>query len=353
MERQDVYIFNPENDLALAHGGDNYTAPPQACALRHNLQLLPAWLAPSGSRVVVDGNLTAANRWLTGHGLGVKAIGVDDIAALGPCHYHPWGWRRAMRRTLEKWGARKEDLPTDSQLEAVRCLSHRRTTIAMHHAIASQLGVAPCPVPVELDSMDGVREFVARHPGCYLKIPLSGSGRGVYRVLNGAEDDPYLWPWAEGALRRQGSLLAEVGLHRTMDMAMEFECGNDGVTVMGYSVFENDAHNQYARCLVDSNLHLRAHIGQQFPDFGRMEQAVTQAVAQLIAPHYRGPLGIDMLLYLRGDGTTGINPCVEVNVRHTMGMVAVALGERHGKRGWFSFTPKNTHTSKETTTFTI
>ena len=43
-----IFIFNPENDLALANGGPNYTAPPFAQQLRRDLQLLPAWYAPAG-----------------------------------------------------------------------------------------------------------------------------------------------------------------------------------------------------------------------------------------------------------------------------------------------------------------
>ena len=31
-----------------------------------------------------------------------------------------------------------------------------------------------------------------------------------------------------------------------------------------------------------------------------------------------------------------LNPCVEVNLRMTMGMVTAAMGSRHGLRGQFS-----------------
>ena len=40
------------------------------------------------------------------------------------------------------------------------------------------------------------------------------------------------------------------------------------------------------------------------------------AIAEVVAPGYSGPLGIDMLA--TGDGR--INPCVEMNLRMTMGM---------------------------------
>ncbi|MBO6249741.1 MAG: hypothetical protein J6N71_00135 [Muribaculaceae bacterium] len=352
MERQDVYIFNPENDLALAHGGENYTAPPQARRLRRDLQLLPAWLARPGSAVVVDDDAQLAQQWLAGQGLQVDAVTPAGIASLGPCRFIPWGWSRAMRRTLEKWGASDDDLPGLAQLDAWRALAHRRSTISMHHAIARELGFTPVTAPVELHSLDDVRHFAREHAGCYLKMPFSGSGRGVYRVLADGSNDPHLWQWAEGALHRQGSLMAEQGLDRTLDCAVELHCRESRVVVTGLSVFSTDRHCQYAGGRVDTYQRLLALIEEKYPSFGHVMEAVTRAATHLIAPHYNGPLGVDMLLYRRDDGTTGINPCVELNLRHTMGMVTAALAARHGMRGTFvlnadtqgrPLTPPGTH----------
>ncbi|MBR5101650.1 MAG: hypothetical protein IK092_00820, partial [Muribaculaceae bacterium] len=61
---------------------------------------------------------------------------------------------------------------------------------------------------------------------------------------------------------------------------------------------------------------------------------VVEAVNELIAPHYTGALGIDMLAY-RDSGCVVTVPCVEVNLRHTMGHVTCALAARHGLRGTF------------------
>jgi hypothetical protein len=60
------------------------------------------------------------------------------------------------------------------------------------------------------------------------------------------------------------------------------------------------------------------------------------AIDDLIAPHYNGYLGIDMMLYWDENGKIALNPCVEVNLRMTMGMVTAAMGSRHGLHGNFS-----------------
>ena len=60
------------------------------------------------------------------------------------------------------------------------------------------------------------------------------------------------------------------------------------------------------------------------------------AIDDLIAPHYDGPVGIDMMLYWDENGRIALNPCVEVNLRMTMGMVTAAMGSRHDLHGNFS-----------------
>ena len=38
-----LYLFNPENDLAIAFGGENYTPPPAAQLIGKELSALPEW----------------------------------------------------------------------------------------------------------------------------------------------------------------------------------------------------------------------------------------------------------------------------------------------------------------------
>jgi hypothetical protein len=73
-----------------------------------------------------------------------------------------------------------------------------------------------------------------------------------------------------------------------------------------------------------------------YPDLGPVIDQVLMAIDDLIAPHYNGYLGIDMMLYWDENGKIALNPCVEVNLRMTMGMVTAAMGSRHGLRGDFS-----------------
>ena len=46
-----LYLFNPENDLALANGGKNYTPPPLARTIARDLSTLPLWYATEGENM--------------------------------------------------------------------------------------------------------------------------------------------------------------------------------------------------------------------------------------------------------------------------------------------------------------
>ena len=48
-----LYLFNPENDMALASGSPYYMAPASAKKMASDLGTLPAWYAEAGSRVLV------------------------------------------------------------------------------------------------------------------------------------------------------------------------------------------------------------------------------------------------------------------------------------------------------------
>lgn len=332
---KDVYLFNPEHDLALAHGAHNYTAPPFARQFRYDLRLLPSWVAPAGSYIAIpdDCPIEGDRRWLHDHHLDILPVPISQIGDLGHCRIHPWGWDATVRHQLLQAGVSSDYLPTDEQLDWIRCLSHRRTSIAIHQA----LGCALSPYPVELTTVDEVTAFMRQHPGCYLKMPWSGSGKGIYRVIDPTGDN-HVPRWIEGALHRQGSLLCEVRLDRIQDFAIECMCRDGKTMFMGYSVFDSDFHSQFGSGRVAPMEELHEMLLDMYPDLDPVVGQVLMAIDDLIAPHYDGYLGIDMMLYRDKSGKIALNPCVEVNLRMTMGMVTAAMGSRHGLRGSFSVT---------------
>lgn len=347
---KEVYIFNPQNDLALASGGTNYVAPPFAMQMAHDLAVLPAFIAPPGSLLITDSDLDS--EWLehlnTTFDLDIHAIKREKIRHLSDYSISPWGWSLDMRRRLIKWGASSNVVPSKEEIEYLRGLSHRRVSVLIHLRLQELLGRALCPAPVELSLTEDILDFVKQHRQCFIKTPWSSSGRGIYHTTSGISTE--LEQWCKGATKRQGSVLCEVALDKVMDFAVEFQCRQGKAEAKGFSVFVTDSHSQYSHGIVAQTNTLKEKITNLYPDIDEVVEALTQVLDELVAPHYNGWTGVDMLLFKgedwngKNEEITGINPCVELNLRPTMGAITSVIGDTlisPGKTATFRIEQRN------------
>ena len=334
----EIYLFNPEHDLALANGTPLYTPTPTAKALRRDLRLLPMWYAPAGSYVLGE---EEDREWLARmdreHGLGVELVTKKELRGMSDAVIRPWGWNHALRKELIKAGLAESCLKTPEELDKIRELSHRRLTVKFHQRLREMPGIGEMPPePIEATTIDEVRQYVNSHPYCFIKKPYSGSGRGVYRTYEGFNRP--MEQWCVGALREQGSVMCEPGYGKMMDFAVEYDCRNGKPNLIGLSVFMTDMHNQYKRGFVAHDRLLQALIMRQEVEVAAAIVATQKPVAEELCPYYDGYVGVDMMLY--ADQTTGltkVNPCVEVNVRATMGVVTCGLAEKFKVRDMREF----------------
>ncbi len=319
--------------MALACGRDNYNAPGWAMQFRRDLEVLPAYIASPSSLLLVH-DAVAVQPWLVEHGLDVEAIEPTQLRQLHDVQVMPWGWSEPLCKQLTLMGLRRSELPSQEAIATVSRLAHRRTSIDIHHAIAREMNRQFSPIPVEIDDAQAVVQWAHNHPGCYVKTPWSGSGRGIYRATEPGTAE--FERWCRGAIARQGSVLCEVALPRVLDFALEFRVDGQ-CEFQGYSVFTSDGQNQYGRGIVDTRDALRDLIAAQYPAIDQLTHAMTRVIDHLITPYYKGYLGVDMLLYRTAQGTIDVDPCVELNLRCTMGLVTAALGTSH--HGHFTILP--------------
>lgn len=114
--------------------------------------------------------------------------------------------------------------------------------------------------------------------------------------------------------------MMEKAYDRKLDFATEWLCENGEVRFIGYSVFNVSRRGKYHGNITENQTSLRNIIedkaGQSLSTTVECQRG---AITTLIAPDYDGPVGIDMLVTASG----AINPCVEINLRHTMGMAGI------------------------------
>ena len=316
-----IFVFNPEHDLALANGDRHYIPPRNIREMAHDLApLMEEALACS---VVGEG------------------VSDADVAPL------PWGWDFAVNERFRRMGIPAALLPSDAALTALCRRSERATA---HHLLSAFRSEHPDEAyvgeSVMLSSADDIAPYAERYGHILLKAPLSGSGKGLRHVgfnENDNEDEDCrpdeklasslkkVESWASALIQRHGYLTAEPFYTKVTDFAMEFCVSNEACHFIGYSLFITDHHGRYieSRLLSDEAIE------------GVLTQYVTSvslhAVRHWIMTHWDAivptewntalhPLyfGIDMMI-VEGDAGYQLHPCIEVNLRLNMGIIAHEL----------------------------
>ncbi len=322
-----VFVFNPENDLALAAGSPHFTPPAAALHLASAGALLPLWYAGYGDFVLArDADISWIDK--VGGMFGFGACVVSDVP-VDAVDFRPWGWSGYIRRKLMLSGAPDCCLPDDERLEYIRKYSHRYTSVLMHRAVSRLTLPYPLPPePLMVRDVAVIVDLIERGVCLFVKSPLSGSGRGILDSCSAPLRQ--IVRLASGVIKRQGAVLVERRLNKISDFAMLYDYYGGHARFVGYSSFFNAGYSTYSGNMLMSDEMLRSHIVSsgipaEWLDVTR--DAVSCALESVFGDRYDGPLGVDMMVYDR-NGTPCIAPCVEVNVRMTMGRVAHTLASR-------------------------
>lgn len=336
-----LHIFNPEHDLAMASHLANFTAPHAGRALRADLCFLPGLWAEEGDAVLVDDAdyaakafrrfLTAARlrrpmpQWLTKQELAHSDISVVE----------PWGWDKAIRFQLERNGVKSSVLPSPDEIEVIRNLSHRRVAAETLRNIQME---GTTGESFECSTSDEIWEIINSYGQVVLKAPWSSSGRGIRFVdvmgKKEKEQAQNVRGWVKNTLQVQGSIMVEPYYNMVKDFAMEFYSDGMGqIDYLGLSLFHT-ANGAYTGNILATEEEKKEILSHYISiDLVENIKVNVQAVlGQLFRDKYCGPFGIDMMVVASRPQKTGrgpednlLHPCVEINLRRTMGHVALCL----------------------------
>lgn len=305
-------IFNPENDLALASGLEHFTPPKAAVELARKEALLPLWWAEPGDLILAPPQMAPQAESLK------KQYGLHGTVTtdLSPCtEAMPWGWSMHVRRKLINAGMSDTLLPSPSQIETIRALSHRRSTIAIHNS----LGTPNHLIPIEAFSIEQVRQAIAAFGRAMIKLPWSCSGRGVFSNISLKSEE--LERRLKGAINRQGSVIIEPLYEPVAECsALYYADGNGSVSLRGFSAFRSTPSGAYLENVIAPQPQIMAYCGR---DAVAAATTLVPILGKLINGNYKGWLGVDMLRHSKG-----LNPCMELNLRITMGVVALLKSEK-------------------------
>lgn len=336
-----LFLFNPENDIALAKGLSRFTPPKQARLLHDNCAEISFWLGEEDDLFLVPlERLDSIHRWIDT--LGVQ--GPQPIITArenGITSLSPWGWSEHAATQFDEAEVPEKILQSyRPMISKCREMSHRRQSRQLLELMKADGINVKFPLPEEIDSFEAFEDVVRRMGKVYIKAPWSSSGRGVFQ----ADFNSYMSvrKRVEAIIASQGSVMVEKSLDKILDFAMLFSIENGNASFAGYSLFNNSGGTRYRGNMIASDDMILSHINRfiSFEEVLRIKEGVRHSLQQLIGMDYSGPVGVDMLIFKNGVGSVAVNPCVEINLRYTMGFVASGIFRKLHKTGWFSVRPQ-------------
>ena len=330
-----LHIFNPEHDMALAAHLAHFTAPHAGRQLRHDLGFLPTLWAEADDWILVD-DLEAANESMRRVRIDLKGrlVEPDELKRLmahfshdEPLEVSPWGWDLALRQQLVEMNVPVNMLPSNGVLNVIRTVSNRGWA-AVHllprlRDIEGTVGAAEA-----LEDEAEAERTVLRMGRSVMKAPWSSSGRGI-RYVEAGTLTPQLKGWMTNVVARQGSVMVEPYYNKVIDFGMEYSVDSNGMAhYRGLSLFST-ANGAYTGSVVDSE-EMKFELLSRYVDASivtAVRRKLTALLTDELGSIYKGPLGIDMMVVDTPQGHC-VHPCVELNLRNTMGHVAIGLYEK-------------------------
>lgn len=338
-----TYIFNPDSDLALANGDANYLPPRSARRMADDLSLLPAWYADEGDAVLIPSSdvIYYWSKTLSNNILRSEIKLVTNKESLPSQPLSPWGWNAALVKQMKVRGLGDEHLPSVEEMEALRALSSRRMAVEVLKALMQNLSdthrligeAAFCVTEEE------IVQQVTSYPTTMLKAPWSSSGKGLRRGQG--EYAPPLSGWCARTLAQQGAVVVEPLYRKVKDFAMEFYSAGDGAPLafVGYSRFVTDANGSYEGNLLMADEEIERELSTYVSreDLHSVRAMLQELIGERIGADYRGYVGVDMMVCLvkreNQKWDMCLHPCVEINLRMNMGVVAHIFYERYVAKG--------------------
>ncbi len=343
-----LHLFNPGHEMEVLCGRSHYTPPYTIQKMATDLELLPVWYAETDSLTLVR-NLKAS--YFTGSLLKNFPPLFSSPMVMGPMMKDLY--RRKKFGTRPKlpplkaspWGISPRSIDTFNELKQAGLhiivpewrdeytkLTKRQTGVECLSLLQERFPITPAiTIPEFFSDIEQLEQHVAKNsPPYIMKTPLSSSGRGLFR-LNEKKLDNRAKAWINGALKRQEAVSIEPALDKVLDFAAAFYSDGDGnIEYVGLSIFETTSQGQFVGCMLGSQKQLLQRLNEFITteDYMMLIEQVKLVLAEKVGSEYAGYMGVDMFIYKTKKGDYGIHPFVELNLRYTMGLVAMQLSRR-------------------------
>ena len=284
---EQIYIFNPEHDLCIANGDENFVPPRSA-------------IGYAKENIDMSEHLKRSNKQRR--------------------HIIPWGWNHSLKKRLISEGIDPATLPSEEELEFIRNHSRREFALDVHSRINCRCSQVINPdYRIVAKSIGEIEAFISANGSAVLKSPLSGSGKGIRFVRERLSESDE--GWCRRTLDKQDSVIVERRFEIIKECAMLFECHHEGIDFIGYSLFES-RNGAYSRNILASNEDIEDIISEYISrdTLIAIRESLISILTDTLVGHYEGFLGVDQIICLTVSPV--LVPVSEINLRMTMGLIA-------------------------------
>ena len=327
-----IFVYNPTCEMAVANGLAGYCPPRNLLVFERDLAPLLAFAAVPSDCVVAPPLDDALAAFLQQIGLDLpQFITADDARQRLASHsynFQPWGRSKSI---FHSFGVEQ---PFEQEH---RLLFSRLSSVDIEHFCTSDDDFfVNADAQVVRSMEDFERACKIFDNNFVVKSLWSSSGRGVAKSDNFISAE-YFTRWAEARLKSDDAFVVEPLLQKVSDIAFLYYINDDAtVSYLGYNVFSSDAAGRFGRELIGAH-----HPSLDIIINDRLTQVVDLHRKALINSNinkkYSGYLGFDSMLFLDENGEMRFRPCVECNLRMTMGNVNMGVRQLFapGVKAWW------------------
>lgn len=325
-------IFNPDHDIALANNTISFIPPLTAAKMQEDLSTLPYWYS-DGDNILSPHDISTNIKEIAGR-IGINNNIVCNNKQIKNQENEKvitWGWNKAIAYKLRNMGFR--NIPDDKTLEKIREMSSRRYSIKLLEALRNINGT--CGVRKIIETGDQLNDFISADSNFILKSLWSNSGKGIIWCKGNFMQQTRNRVMSE--VEKYGGIIYEPVYSKVRDFAMEYKIADGKTSFIGYSLFNTNIYGGYESNEIMGNEFIREELGKYINSklIDEANSIITNFIDENIVPFYEGYLGIDMMI-CNNNSDFLLHPCIEINLRMNMGIVASEIYRRmieNGKKG--------------------
>lgn len=337
MRNPSVFYFNPTCELAVANGSFSYNPPRLLQKFEDDCSVILFVFGTTGDFVLTK-NAPSTDFILKMIDLGFEMPRFCSLAELVEKQAEtfgclcPWGWSPAAHFYLKdlkpRCVSKFKDSPVFQWTMDHFSLYERNTSLNFLKDFLDKNNtpdflIEPENIGQKVTCINEIEALLYDKNPLVLKAPLSSSGRGIQIIRKPSLNESNR-QWISGVLNQQSYLIAEPFLEKVYDFSFQFRIGMDNLEYLGHSVFETNSNGQYKYSLIHPEL--RSLFRTKNEELINITASIiSQSLKNSVyARFHSGFLGIDAMFY-QENGKLKIQPCIEINSRMNMGILARQL----------------------------